>query len=96
LEVSKVKPDSSLSKARVRENYIENVEPGTILAFKMPGGEKVRSAAIVNRSSKNRKLKVVTSYGVEYVISYDDVVWVRTGKRWPRGVYNLLKGIVEA
>lgn len=74
--------------------YIENVEIGTILAFRLSNG-KVKSAKVIKKSTKNRKLKVETSYGATYIIAYEDVVWVRTGKRWPRGIYKLLKGTVD-
>lgn len=74
-------------------HYIENIEIGTIVAFKLSNG-KVKSAKVVKKSTKNRKLKLETDYGAEYIIPYENVVWVRTGKRWPKGVYNLLKGTV--
>lgn len=76
-------------------HYIENVDIGTIVAFKLSNG-KVKSAKVARKSTKNRKLKLETDYGAEYIVSYDDVIWVRTGKRWPRGVYKLLKGLVDA
>lgn len=74
--------------------YIENVESGTLVAFRLSNG-KVKSAKVIRKSTKNRKLKLETNYGAEYIVSYDDIIWVRTGKRWPRGVYNLLKGLVD-
>ena len=74
--------------------YIENIENGTIVAFRLSNG-KVKSAKVARKSTKNRKLKLETDYGAEYIVSYDDIVWVRTGKRWPRGVYKLLKGLVD-
>lgn len=74
-------------------HYIENIEIGTIVAFKLSNG-KVKSAKVVKKSTKNRKLKLETDYGAEYIVPYESVIWVRTGKRWPRGVYNLLKGAV--
>lgn len=75
--------------------YIENIDIGTIVAFRLSNG-KVKSAKVTRKSTKNRKLKVETDYGAEYIVSYDDIIWVRTGKRWPRGVYKLLKGQVDA
>ena len=75
-------------------HYIENVDIGTIVAFKLSNG-KVKSAKVARKSTKNRKLKLETDYGAEYIVSYDDIIWVRTGKRWPRGVYKLLKGLVD-
>lgn len=76
-------------------SYIENIDIGTIVAFRLSSG-KVKSAKVTRKSTKNRKLKLETDYGAEYIVSYDDVIWVRTGKRWPRGVYKLLKGQVDA
>lgn len=73
--------------------YIENIEIGTLVAFRLSNG-KVKSAKVYKKSTKNRKLKLETDYGAEYIVSFDDIVWVRTGKRWPRGVYKLLKGLV--
>ena len=75
-----------------KAKYVENAEMGTIVAFKLPG-MKVKSAKLIRRSTKNMKFKVETAYGTEFIISYDDVIWVKTNKRWPKGVYNLLKGI---
>lgn len=72
--------------------YIEEAAIGTLLAFRTETG-KVKSAMIVNRSTKSKKFKVETKYGLQYVVHFDDVIWVRTNKRWPKGVYNLLKGI---
>lgn len=74
-----------------RMPYVENAPIDTIVAFKLPTG-KVKSAKIINKSTKNRKLKVETAYGAQFVIPYDSVIWVKTGTRWPKGVYNLLKG----
>lgn len=72
---------------------IEAIEIGTLVAFKLSNG-KVKSAKVARKSSKNRKLKVETEYGASYIINYEDVIWVRSGKRWPRGVYMMLKGLV--
>lgn len=74
--------------------YIENAEIGTLVAFRLSSG-KVKSAKITKKSTKNRKLKLETEYGAEYIVSFDDIIWVRTGARWPRGVYTMLKGTVE-
>lgn len=74
--------------------YIEGAPIGTLVAFRLPNG-KVKSAKIINRSNKQQKLKLETSYGRQFVIPYNDVVWVRSTEKWPRGVYNQLKGITE-
>lgn len=93
----KVENESANVKVNMEQkmSYIENIDIGTIVAFRLSNG-KAKSAKVTRKSTKNRKLKVETDYGAEYIISYDDVIWVRTGKRWPRGVYQLLKGQVNA
>ena len=94
---NKVENESANIKVNMEQkmSYIENIDIGTIVAFRLSSG-KVKSAKVVRKSTKNRKLKLETDYGAEYIVSYDDIVWVRTGKRWPRGVYKLLKGQVDS
>lgn len=82
-----------VSSGSNKAKYVENAEVGTIVAFKLPDG-RVKSAKIERRSTSRRKLKLVTQYGAEFVVPYEDIIWVRTTKRWPKGVYNLLKGKV--
>ena len=76
-------------------HYIEGVEIGALVAFRLSNG-KVKSAKVIRKSTKNRKLKLETDYGAVYIVSYEDIIWVRTGKRWPKGIYRLLKGLVDS
>lgn len=78
----------------VKVDYVSTAEIGTIVAFKLPDG-RVKSAAIVARSVGDRKLKLETKYKQRFIVDFDDVVWVRTGTRWPKGVYQLLKGVAK-
>lgn len=73
-----------------KKKYVEQAKVGTIVAFKLPSG-KVISGAITKKSTKGRKFLVETKYKMEYKISFDDVLWVRTNKRWPKGIYLLFK-----
>lgn len=84
---------NDVSSGSNKMKYVENAEVGTIVAFKLPDG-RVKSAKIERRSTSRRKLKLATQYGAEFVVPYEDIIWVRTTKRWPKGVYNLLKGKV--
>lgn len=90
--------DNNSSEATISEtkmNFLKTIQPGTIVAFKVVvnGHERVKSAAVANVSNKRQMLKLVTKYNAEYIIPFSDVVWVKTGTRWPRYIYNLLKGI---
>lgn len=73
-----------------KKKYVEQAKVGMIVAFTLPSG-KVISAAITRKSTKGRKFMVETKYGAEHKISFDDVLWVRTNKRWPKGIYLLFK-----
>lgn len=87
-------PANTEINMRAKEPYIEQAPIGALVAFKLSNG-KVKSAKVTNKSNKNRKLKLETEYGAVYIVSYEDVIWVRTGLRWPSGVYKLLKGLGE-
>ena len=78
----------------IKDGYIEKVNLGCLVAFKTSNG-KVKSAKIVKRSIKERMLLLETEYKSVYKVSFDDVLWVKTGNRWPKGIYELLKGRVK-
>lgn len=75
-----------------KQKYLDNIQIGALVAFKV-SETKAKSAKVIKKSTKSRKLMVETSYGATHVIPFEDVLWVRTGARWPKGVYNMLKGI---
>ena len=93
-EKSEVKTEEIAVKPVVsnREAYVDSAKVDMIVAFKLPNG-KVKSAKIIKRSTPKRRFMVETKYGAQFVISFDDVIWVKTGTRWPKHVYNLMKGI---
>jgi hypothetical protein len=92
---SSISSKASNSSAEVKMHYVETAEIGSIVAFRCEDG-KVKSAKIEKRSTKNRKLKLVTQYGAEFIVPFESIIWVRTGSRWPRGVFELLKGTVKS
>lgn len=73
-----------------KEQYIESATVGTLIAFLENNG-KPNTAALVNRSSSRKQLKLETQYGKQFIIPYSQVLWVRTTTKWPNGVYKLLK-----
>lgn len=74
-------------------DYAKDVSAGTIIAFKvMLGGKQRVLSAKVNGKNQTGLLLVETKNGSKYRVGPDDVVWVKTGLRWPRWVLELLKG----
>lgn len=82
-------PDDNVGQ---KMSYVENIKVGVLVAFKLSNG-KVKSAKVAKKSSSKRKLLLETEYGKTYIVPYEDIIWVRTGNRWPKGVYKLLKGL---
>lgn len=72
--------------------YIESATVGKFVAFRLPNG-KVKSAVIIKKSTSGRKFLVETAYKAQHIVGYNDIVWVRSGERWPAGIYRLLKGL---
>lgn len=97
-EVEQVKADGSkdtetkgtdVKVAGDREERITNAEVGTLVAFRHPENvDRVISAKIVNRSVRRKMLKVETSYGAVISVPYNNVLWVKSGTRWPKFVYE--------
>lgn len=75
-----------------KECYLQNLELGTIVAITINAGKKVISAKVVKKSTTKKKLMCETSYGQQYIVDWEDVLWVKTGNRWPKGVYRLFSG----
>lgn len=71
--------------------YLENADVGDLVAFRTED-YKVKSAKIVKKSSGDEKLMLETKYGAQFLVGYEDIVWVNTTGRWPKWVFNLLKG----
>lgn len=90
----KDKKDLSSDIDEVKIRYIKTASIGTLVAFKTQNG-RAKSAKILKRSTKRRVLKVETKYNKQFIIPFEDVIWIKTGTRWPKGVYKLFKGTVD-
>ena len=80
------------NRLAVRRVYLVNASEGSIVAFRNRLTGKVKSAKIL-LNDRNGNMRLETGYGKIYAVEYDDIIWVKIGNRWPRGVYNLLKGL---
>ena len=74
-------------------DYINTAIPGVLVAFHDPKANRMRSAKVVEKYEGTKTMKLQTEYGATFIINYDQIAWVRTTGRWPRGIYNALKGI---
>jgi hypothetical protein len=77
-----------MQQTKNKLDYVQDAEVGILVAFKFRG--KVRSGKIVDK--KLGALIIETQNGTPYTVLNEDIVWVKTGDRWPRQVFALLKG----
>lgn len=77
--------------SKTRAEYIKNIEIGSLVAFKVKN--RMLSAKVVQVNEND--LKVEAKNGSIYFIGKEAVAWVRTGRRWPAGIWNALKDNVN-
>lgn len=87
-ENKKVMQDNSNND---HSKYLANIEVGRLVAFNDHNMGIVRTARVVNISQKRHQLKVIDIYGSIEIISFEQVAWVKTGKRWPRRLFHLIR-----
>lgn len=79
------------AKKLTPSEYFIQTELGVIVAFKAKanGKDVTLSGKLVERNGD--VATVTTKNGTNFKIKKEDVVWVRTGARWPRWVFDELK-----
>lgn len=76
--------------------YLETAELGVIVAFRteIKGAIRTLSGKLVGRveaDAGSRMALIETKNGSMFSIGYEDVIWVKTGDRWPRWIFEELK-----
>jgi len=95
--------NSSQGNKKRKYDYVVNAKPDTIIVFRLNFKSKrdvsltkTISGKILNNDCENEMFTVETKNGLQYGVPYDVVVWVKTGDKFPRGVYDEMKrGAVE-
>lgn len=72
-----------------KKRYLDSLNKGILVAFKKEG--KVLSGKVDKVMEES--VELTTRLGSMYAIKKCDILWVKTGERWPRNIYNLLRGI---
>ena len=80
-------------------DYLESAESGAIVAFKaeIKGIMRTISGKLIEKIVDNTSSGPITSYLIEtkngsmFEIGSSDIIWVKTGERWPRWVFEELK-----
>lgn len=80
---------------KTHDDYVKNLKPGDIIAFQFhsPFGKKItRSAKVIDPHPGEAGLTVQDKIGNKYFVYRSKILWVKTGKRWPKYIYSMFKG----
>ena len=80
---------STKHTSSIREQFINNISVGNIVAFRINSG--MYSAKVIEVRDTNKPLVVQTKNGSILYVDRQDVAWVKNGTHWPAGIYNALK-----
>lgn len=90
--------DDTGKESKSKDEYIANAEPGLLVAFRLNFTAnsgvrltKVISGKIIENDKDQEMYAVETRNGLKYGVPYSAIVWVKTGNRWPKGVYQEMK-----
>jgi hypothetical protein len=75
-----------------KQMYIDNLKPDTLVAFREYSG-RLNTAAVKEIDHEKESVTLITQYEKEFIINFKDIVWIRTGKRWPKFVMSELKDV---
>lgn len=69
-------------------DYLKNAEVGTIVAFTRGANKQVAMSGKLISFDGN-KVVVESKMGTVFELAPENIVWVKTGTRWPRWVFSL-------
>ena len=73
---------------KTKEQYKENLETGMLVAFQTKEG--IKSGKVID--GKFDLVKVEEYSGQLMFIPKESIIWVKTGKRWPKAIFEALRG----
>ncbi len=72
--------------------YVDSLVNGQLIAFKIGSGDKEKVISGMVKEVNNSYVITETKNGVKFNVKKKNIIWVKTGERWPKGVYLALKG----
>lgn len=96
VEIEKASSETDAGIAnKTHDDYVENLKQGDIIAFQFhnPFGKKItRSAKVIDPHPGEIGTTVQDKIGNKYFVYKSNILWVKTGKRWPKYIYSMFKG----
>lgn len=80
---------------KTKKDYVETLQIGSRIAFKIFAKDaKLISGDVIKIG--NDKIEVETKNGKKYFVPKENIAWVNTNGRWPKGILECLKGIPDS
>lgn len=75
---------------KTTDDYLNNIEAGTLVAFKRNSKDIAMSGKFVSFDENNDNLVYIESKkGTIFKVTKANIIWVKTGARWPKWVFTL-------
>ena len=82
--------DALEEQRKRKEIYIKRLIGGELIAFRVGGWQnRVLSGKVI--AVGETSCRVETRNGLRFLVRKENIIWVKTGDRWPKGVYQALK-----
>ena len=86
LIVAILNKSSNQKKCNDHSRYLKNIELGRLIAYPDSDGY-VHTAKVIKISQEDEILTVMDLYNNIEIVPFSKVLWVKTGKRWPRKLF---------
>lgn len=72
---------------KTKQDFLAKVQVGSLIAFRI--GEDVYSGKVIE--VRPTQFIVRTKSCSIFFVDYQDFIWLKTGTKWPEGIYNALR-----
>ena len=72
----------------MNKTYLEKLQTGMVISFNV-SPNKMLSGKVIQIN--DNYIEVETRKGTKFKVEKQDITWVKTGQRWPKGIYLKLK-----
>lgn len=81
---------------KTTDDYLNNIMPGILVAFKRNSKDIAMSGKFVSFDENNDNLVCIESKkGTMFKVPKANIIWVKTGARWPKWVFTLFNNKSE-
>ena len=83
-----IQSEGSQKVTKTTQDYLNDIQAGTLVAFQR---SKEKGVAMSGKyiGTERGKVVVESKKGTRYNLNPENIIWVKTGTRWPKWVFSL-------